>query len=302
MDKLTFKTVGLPCGKEGSSPLQTTNLFNGQCPHACVYCYSTNFKGYTDQTTQAVNIEAVKNVKRWPRRLFLSSSSDPFHPSVINIAEQLLKDALAAGTFVVISTKALATNEVVEILSRHTEQVSYTISLSTMDNTRNRLLEPNAPSANERLYGKTDADRTLYGVKQLVQNGVKVTLKADTLFPGIDDTDDSILQLLEAARECGITSVNFSYAFYRKKFKGRLEAIPLLRNALREMTEYQPIASGKGYSLPLSEKAKRLSHMGQIAGNLGFNKVTACKCKNQVTSLSGCDHMELDCHFHHKWF
>ena len=76
MNKLSFKTVGLPCGKEGPNKLYTTNLFNGQCPHSCVYCYATNFKGYSKESVEPVSIEAVRNVKKWPRRLFLSSSSD----------------------------------------------------------------------------------------------------------------------------------------------------------------------------------------------------------------------------------
>jgi len=167
--QLSFKPVGLPCGKEDPYPLKTTNLFNGQCPHFCVYCYATNLKGYTNPSPEPVSIEAVKNVKKWPRRLFLSSSSDPFHPVVINVAEQVLKDALSAGTFVVISTKALATNEIKTILSQNADKVSYTVSLSSLDRIRNSVFEPNAPSAEERLNGKSDGNREpLIGVYKMI--------------------------------------------------------------------------------------------------------------------------------------
>lgn len=303
MNKLSFKTVGLPCGKEGPTPLYTANLFNGICPHMCAYCYATNLKGYTNQTPEPVTLENVKNVTKWPRRLFLSSSSDPFHPIVIKVAEHVIKDALSNGTFLVISTKALATNNILKALSNNVDQVSYTISLSSMDPMRNEALEPQAPTAEERLNGKkSENGESLVGVKQLVECGVNVTLKVDTIFPGIDDTDESLSNLLSSAKACGVTSVNFSYAFYRKNFKSRLEEIPFLNDSLLKMTEYQSIASGKGYSLPLAEKALRLSHMVNIAEELGFLKVTVCKCKNQIGSISGCKNIVLDCHFHNKWF
>ena len=172
-----------------------------------------------------------------------------------------------------------------------------------MDRNRNRLLEPGAPSAKERLYGKKDEnEKYLIGVEQLVQSGVQVTLKADALFPGIDDTDDSIFQLLSAARSCGVQAVNFSYAFYRPKFKSRLTAIPLLGDAVAQMSEYQTIASGKGYSLPLVDKARKLFRMAQMAMDMGFQTISTCKCKNDIGTISSCDIMKLDCHFHDKWF
>jgi hypothetical protein len=42
---------------------------------------------------------------------FLSSASDPLHPLVVKLAGEVLRRALADGTFVVISTKAMATPE-----------------------------------------------------------------------------------------------------------------------------------------------------------------------------------------------
>ena len=86
MEKLTFKPVGLPCGGEGPFKLYTTNLFTGKCPHNCVYCYATDFRGYSSDTISPVSLKAIKNVEKWPKRLFLSSSTDPFHPCVIELA------------------------------------------------------------------------------------------------------------------------------------------------------------------------------------------------------------------------
>jgi len=233
----------------------------------------------------------------------LSSASDPFHPLVIKLAEQLLRGALTEGSFVVISTKALATPEIVEILSHYPEQISYTVSVSSVNEERNRLLEPNAPNAEERFRGKKSNGKLLLcGIEQLTRNGLHVTLKADALFPSVDDTDESILQLLQEGRSCGVQAVNFSYAFYRQRFKNRLTAIPLLKDALVQMNERQPIASGTGYSLPLAEKVKRLTHLANLAKKVGFQVISTCTCKNAIGNIPEDVGMRLDCHFHEKWF
>lgn len=302
-ETLRFKPVALPCGENGANLLYTTNLFRGKCPHACAYCYAAGFKDFSCGGPSPVSREAIQRVKKWPRRLFLSSASDPFHPVVVRLAEELLRAALAAGTFVVISTKALATPEIVRILSQYPAQVSYTVSLSSLSDERNHLLEPNAPNARERLYG-TWEDKTLVlcGVRQIARNGVHVTLKADSLFPDLDDTEEAISRLLEEAKGCGVQAVSFSYAFYRNRFKGRLKAIPLLRPSLAAMEERQPIASGTGFSLPLSEKRSRLSHMARIASAIGYTVISTCACKNQVETLPAGIPMRPACHFHDRWF
>ena len=302
-EKLKLKPVALPCGMEGSTKLYTANLFTGGCPHACAYCYASGFKTYANGGPKPVSIEAIKNISKWPERLFLSSASDPFHPKVVNLAEELLKRALPAGVFVVISTKALATAKIVDILSQYPGQVSYTVSLSSLVEERNSLLEPNAPNAIERLYGKWSNSKLVgCGIDQLTHKGIYVTLKADTLFPDIDDSDENISELLEKARECGAQAVTFSYAFYRNRFKKKLTAIPFIHGSLTMMSENQPIASGKGFSLPLLEKKKRLVHMAQIASNIGFEVISTCECKNRVGSMPKDVPLRLDCHFHDKWF
>ena len=230
----------------------------------------------------------------------MSSASDPFHPIILEQAELLLKLSLKAGSFVVISTKALATSEIVRTLSRHPDQVSYTVSLTSLNSERNRILESNAPSAYERLHGKNKGQGFLCGIEQLADAGVHVTLKADTLFPGVDDADENIVRLLKEAKLCGAESVTFSYPFYRNRFKKKLTGIPFLRKSLSAMNEYQPIASGKGYSLPLAKKKVRLVSLAKIASEIGYQIISTCSCKNRIErALEGIP-LRPDCHFHDK--
>jgi len=300
---LKFKPVALPCGDSGANRLYTTNLFRGGCPHACVFCYASALKGFSRGGPRPVAMEAIKNVKKWPRWLFLSSASDPFHPIVADLAEEAFRASLPTGTFVATSTKALATPAIVDILSQYADQVSYTVSLSTLSEERNRLLEPNAPCAQERLHGKRENNSlVLCGIEQLARRGIYVTLKADTLFPGLDDTDQNLTRLLTEAKACGAKAANFSYAFYRQKFKAKLTSIPLLQESLALMSERQPIASGTGFSLPLSEKRVRLARMAELANSIGFDIISTCACKNRVGALPEKTPMHLDCNFHERWF
>ena len=150
-EALKFKPVALPCGLKGSTLLYTTNLFVGGCPHECRYCYAQGFRAFSKSGPRPVSLQSITGVKKFPARIFLSSASDPLHPIVVELTAKLLQNALQAGSFVVISTKALATPDIVRILSRHSDQVSYTVSLTSLNSDRNRILEPNAPSAYERL-------------------------------------------------------------------------------------------------------------------------------------------------------
>ena len=297
-EALKFKPVALPCGQKGSTRLYTTNLFVGGCPHECIYCYAQGFRAFSKSGPRPVSLQSITGVKKFPARIFLSSASDPLHPIVVELTAKLLQNAQQAGSFVVISTKALATPEIVRILSRHSDQVSYTVSLTSLNSDRNRILEPNAPSAYERLYG----NNYLCGIEQIADSGLHITLKMDTLFPALDDTQENIEGLLRAARSSGAQAVMMSYGFLRKSFKKRLIGVPLLRDSLIDMNEYQPIASGKGYSLPLYEKKVRLSYMAQIAKDIGYQVISTCSCKNRIQSLSEGIPLRLDCHFHERWF
>jgi DNA repair photolyase len=298
-DILKFKPVALPCGQKGSARLYTTNLFVGGCLHECRYCYAQGFRVFSKSGPRPVSLQSITGVKKFPARIFLSSASDPLHPIVVELTAKLLQNALQAGSFVVISTKALATPEIVRTLSRHSDQVSYTVSLTSLNSERNRILEPNAPSAYERLHGKD----ILCGIKQLAAGGVHTTLKIDTLFPQIDDdTDENIVPLLKEAKLCGAEAVTFSYGFFRNRFKKKLTGIAFLQESLSAMHEYQPIASGKGYSLPLAKKKVRLAKMAKIASDIGYQVISTCRCKNRVEGTFEGAPIKKDCHFHDKWF
>jgi len=142
----------------------------------------------------------------------------------------------------------------------------------------------------------------LCGIEQLADAGLRITLKIDTLFPEMDDTEEDIEFLLKAARSAGAQAVTMSYVFLRQSFKKRLIGVPLLRDSFIEMNEYQPIASGKGYSLPLAKKKVRLAIMAKIASDIGYQVISTCSCKNRVEGEFEGIPLRPDCHFHDRWY
>ena len=205
-ETLTFKPVSLPCGEPAWGSFTPQTCLQAAVPiHVSTATHRDSRPTGTATQCQS-QTEAVRNIKGGRARLFLSSATDPFHPMVSGLAEELLHRALRAGTFVVISTKALATLGIVKLLSEYRGQVSYTVSLSSLSEERNCILEPKAASARERLHGRHEnGEITFCGIEQLARKGIHVTLKADTLFPGIDDAEESITSLLEEAKtgRCG---------------------------------------------------------------------------------------------------
>jgi len=101
------------------------------------------------------------------------------------------------------------------------------------------------------------------GVEQLAAQGVHVTLKADTLFPDLDDAEERLVPLLRAARECGAEAVELLVRLLAQPVQAEVGPDSLARASLALMTARQPIASSEGYSWDLALKAERLARMAR---------------------------------------
>ena len=250
----------------------TANLFVGPCPGGCLYCYARSMRpNVFHKQPQFMDPDSIDKIKKWPDYLFLSSYSEPFLPQVLPVTFKLLERAFAHGTYISISTKRKPDGKITDLLARNCDRVSVSISLSSVSHERNGILEPHVPSAKER-PGFADF---------LTQNQISVWIKADTLFPSLDDTEESISSLSREVRLVGVEKIMLSYIFFRPQWKARLQ-VPLLEQSLKEMIENQPIASGSGFSLPIKEKEVRLREIGRAARSCGFTRIITCGCKNAI--------------------
>jgi len=214
----------------------------------------------------------------------MSSYSEPFLPELLPVAEEVVRTAFQHNSFISFSTKRRPNKAIINLLAQNAHRTTVSISLSSMDAERNATLEPGAPTAPERLEF----------ARELTNLGIPTWIKADTLFPSLDDPAERVRTLLEGVRATGVDKLLLSYAFH----KGGLSSIPCLHNALGQMTESQPIVTGEGYSLPLHEKRERYKQLGQLARSLGFQTISTCGCKNQSLAPADIGFDSVECLFH----
>lgn len=186
------------------------NPYRG-CEHGCIYCYARPFHeflgfsaGLDFETKILVKEDAPELLKKelaapkWqPRLVALSGVTDPYQPieRKLEITRRCLEVLAEARNPVSVITKnALITRDVdlLAELARH-QAVVVTVSITHLDGSLTRTLEPRTSHPRERLKA----------VAQLAEAGIPVGVNVAPVIPGL--TDHEIPRILEAAAEAGAT-------------------------------------------------------------------------------------------------
>ena len=184
------------------------NPYRG-CEHGCVYCYARpthEYMGYSAgldfETTifykprAAALLDAALAKKSWsPRVIAMSGVTDPYQP--IEREMQLTRGCLEVlaryrNPVAIVTKNRLVTRDA-DILGAMAcdGAAGVLISLTTLDLSLNRILEPRSSSPVQRLEA----------IRQLSAAGVPVGVLVAPVIPGL--TDHEIPALLAAAREAG---------------------------------------------------------------------------------------------------
>lgn len=184
------------------------NPYRG-CEHGCVYCYARpthEYVGYSAgldfettifyKTRAAALLHEALVKKSWtPRVIAMSGVTDPYQP--IEREKQLTRGCLEVLAHfrnpVAIVTKNRLVTRDADLLGEMAQvhAAGVLISLTTLDLSLNRILEPRSSSPAQRL----DA------IRQLSAAGVPVGVLVAPVIPGL--TDHEIPALLAVAREAG---------------------------------------------------------------------------------------------------
>jgi len=254
----------------------TVNPYTG-CQHRCLYCYASSYiKDFFNPRPKANFLEiARKDISKIPRGAIIniSSSSDPYQPleSKYQYTRRLLE--LVSDNYVIeIVTKSDLVTRDIDILSKARSVVSITIT--TLDETLARRLEPGAPSPSRRI----DA------IKKLTEAGVPVVLRYDPIIPGLNDSKESISAVLEAAVTAGARHVvSSTYKIKPDNLARMLSAFPDLE------AKFEHIYRDKknriqGYIYADKEyRYRTLSTVRDIAHSLG---VTFATCREGLYQLN----------------
>lgn len=258
------------------------NPYRG-CEHGCIYCYarpSHEYLGFSSgvdfETKILVKIRAAALLAEefskpsWkPQVVVFSGNTDCYQPveRQLQITRQCVQVFLKyRNPFAMITKNALIQRDI-DLLKELASMnlVFVIISVTTLDNSLSRVLEPRTSAPHKRLE--------TIGV--LAKNGIPVGVNAAPIIPGLNDVE--IPAILKAAAEHGATHaahtiVRLSYAlkdlfvdWVQRHFP---EKVPKIINRIRA------VRSGK---LSDSEFGTRMTGEGEYAESI--HRLFALSCK-----------------------
>jgi DNA repair photolyase len=155
-----------------------------------------------DNVAPALAVE-LDNLATQPRAVFVSPSTDPFPPlNEIQAATARIVEVLAQrGIEIWLMTRGYIRPAALDVLRRYAEYVQVTMAMTTLDRGLQRLLEPLTAPPRLRL-------RNLAALREA---GIVCRAALEPLVPGLTDTRDNLLPLLEALASVGVQHVTVGY-------------------------------------------------------------------------------------------
>ncbi len=248
------------------------------CEHGCLYCHFSRLneeesrKKYPFIKDFPVPVDMGPMYKQDISPLspiYLSPSSDPFAPKARDLTHELLEYLLPKGLVFNISTKDIIPDKTIKLLKRYSSSIEgLVLGVTSLDEKRNKLLEPDCPSAEERLSS----------VSRLLKIGCRTGVRMDPIFPLIDDTDGALNSTIKAIAKIGMKDITGTYVFSFGRFLKRLKKEPFLQKSMELLNEKCYIAGGVALSIPLEMKKRMYRKMNEICKSYGiiFN---TCGCK-----------------------
>lgn len=159
------------------------NPYTG-CPHACVYCYASFMKRFSNHKepwgdfvdvkvcSKKINLEKIKG-----KKIFISSVTDPYNPAEkkFEMMRDLLKQLISSEAKITVCTKSNLIMRDIDLLTQ-LKDVSVALSINTLDeNFKNDM--DHAPLIKDRLNA----------LKMLHTSGLRTILFMSPIFPQLTD-------------------------------------------------------------------------------------------------------------------
>lgn len=189
------------------------NPYRG-CVHACHYCYARATHAYLGlnadndfetrisvKTNMPTVLRQELRKPSWQReRVAIGTATDPYQPGegryrITRRCLEALRDHLTPVSIVTKSTLVLRDRDILVDLA-HISGTRVNFSITTLDASLARLVEPGTPSPAKRL--------TM--MRRLVDAGVPCGVYLAPILPGLTDAEEVIAAVAAAARDHGATS------------------------------------------------------------------------------------------------
>ena len=190
------------------------NPYRG-CEHGCIYCYARPSHEYLglsagldfetkifvkEQAPQLLRQELGRPTWR-AEMLAMSGVTDPYQPIEhrLGLTRRCLEVLADCRQPVGLITKSALVERDVDLLAElaHYRAVNVSLTITTLDETVRRSLEPRAATADARLHA----------VARLAERGVPAGVMVSPVIPGL--TDHEIPRILERAAEAGARFAGF---------------------------------------------------------------------------------------------
>ena len=256
------------------------------CAHQCLYCYITAYN--PDACRLRPKKDFLKKLRRDLRKvaprlhISISNSSDPYPPQEAEkqLTRRALQEILSRGLRVQIITKSDIVCRDVDIVSRGNCSVSITIT--TLDESLAKKLEPNAPSPKKRLSA----------LEKLVEEGVPCSARVDPLIPGLND--EEAVELVGELASIGVLHIcSSTYKAKPDNFQRLVSAFPEFEQKLRKLYWVEGQKVGRARYLPSSMRKEMLLKVRKEVDRYGL---TFGVCREGFPSLNSgatCDGSHL---------
>lgn len=253
----------------------TVNPYTG-CEHRCLYCYITSYikDAFKPRPKKDILLKAKRDLKKIPKGsiINISSSSDPYQPLEKKyLYTRKLLEMIKKDYVIEIVTKSNLVVRDIDILSESRSVVSITIT--TLNERLAKIIEPNAPSPEERLQA----------IHMLSEHDIPVTLRLDPILPYLTDTEENIRSIVERASRAGVKHLVTSiYKAKPDNMKRILSAFPDLIDKYRSLyIEKGQRIHGYRYA-PLEYRLRIIKLVKEIAHEYGLTFAT---CREGVSFL-----------------
>lgn len=248
------------------------------CEHSCLYCHFSELqiKKYKQKNFQnekfpiPVDISSIYKMRRFPKTvIYLSPSSDPFAPLAKDLTHELLSFMLPKGAIFTISTKGIIPKKTIRLFKKYHHLIEgIAVCVTNLDEKRNKILEPYAPLAEERVEH----------IKELSTIGWQIGIRMDPIFPLIDDSEENFHQIISRGVKNGIRGLSGTFIFTFGNFFKRLNEISELKESMQLITEKTFPLGGKAFSVSLNYRKQKYNRLNELCKKYGI-KFRTCGCK-----------------------
>ncbi len=149
-----------------------------------------------------------------PKAVYINPVGDPFYPAleiqneVAGIVQVLAEQGIQSWLL----TRGFIRPTILQMLADYADHIQIMVGVTTMDHSHQRTLEPFC----------CPPWRRIKQIQKLKSLGISVQVALEPLIPGITDTKENLIPVLDALSDMGITHVTAGYLYIPQKTQDAL--------------------------------------------------------------------------------